>query len=269
MRVLFELWAPGSDEVSLTWVLCRECGFVGYLPRATPQEIDQKYRFLAEVETTPEARSEIRPLDRARSEEIATTLAKLLPRTGVLLDFGGGNGALTSRFLDLGFECGVVDYTTATVPGVARWGDTLDDLEEGRAFDVIVCSHVFEHLADPVSVARRLKGLMRPEGLLFIEAPLEIRGGPPALVEPVTHVNFFCQSSLGTVLRRAGFELLELRTEKATFASGASRWAVRAVGRPGPPGEVSFELPGSAEARRLLRPGVSGTLARALSRLRS
>jgi SAM-dependent methyltransferase len=267
-RVLFELWAPGQDEFRAQFVLCDECGFVGYTPRASVSEIDAKYRMIADEQRKDGSRAPVRrettELDAERSRELYEALHPQLPTGGGrLLDFGGGNGGLMSHFAAAGFDCGVVDYTPTTVPGVTRLGDTLEDLPEDARFDVIFCSHVFEHLAEPVDVAEQLAGRLAPDGLLFIEVPLEILGGPPPMREPVTHVNFFCESSLSTALERAGLRVIDCHTKACLFASGAYRYGVRASARlsESAPGETPAPtLPGSKLARELL---ASGQLARA------
>ena len=262
-RVLFELWAPGEAVFVATFVMCTACGFVAYTPRATEAEIDAKYRMIADeqrkVGTPTPVRTTPTRLDFDRSAELFASLAEFLPASGRILDFGGGNGALMTRFAAANFSCGVVDYTPVTVPGVERLGDTLDDLPADARFEVIFCSHVFEHVAKPVAMAERLAARLAEGGVLFVEVPLEILGGPPRMREPVTHVNFFCEGSLATTLSRAGLEILHARTEACLFASGAYRYGVRMVARqaqdPRP-----LALPGADEARRLLD---SGPLARA------
>lgn len=258
-RVLFELWSPGSDTFTATFVVCDRCGFVLYTPRPTEDDIDAKYRMIAQAQrkdgSAHAPRTEPTALDAERSAELYEALRAHLPHEGgKLLDFGGGNGALMSRFAQAGFVCGVVDYTPATVSGVERLGDTLDDLPADARFDVIFCSHVFEHVAEPVDVAKRLRERLTPEGMLFVEVPLEILGGPRRMREPVTHVNFFCESSLETTLRRAGLEVLDCHTKACLFASGAYRYGVRAISRPAVEA-TQIELPGSAMARRLLASG--------------
>jgi SAM-dependent methyltransferase len=232
LRVLFELWAPGASRFTARFVLCRHCGFVTYLPRATSEELDAKYRLIAVEEKPRDARSHVTRLDRRRSREIACSLLPHLRRGGgSVLDFGGGNGALMAAFVSMGFTCSVVDYTRTTVPGVERIGDTLDAVPGSRSFDVVLCSHVFEHLAEPVATAERLRAVLEDGGILFVEVPLEILGGMPKPREPVTHVNFFCESSLGMTLERSGFEVSDCWTEPCTFANGLYRYGVRAVAR--------------------------------------
>jgi SAM-dependent methyltransferase len=255
-RVLFELWAPGSEVFKARFVLCEGCGFVCYVPRATAEEIDAKYRLIAseQKQASKPVTPRVTRLDEERSAELHAALAGYLPRTGRLLDFGGGSGALLGSFAEAGLECGVVDYTPATVAGVARLGDTLDDLPAEARFEVVLCSHVIEHVAEPVEMARQLRGRLSEGGVLFIEVPLEILGGPPKMREPVTHVNFFCETSLVTTLERAGLEVLDCRTQACLFANGAYRYGVRAIARASerPPHDPR---PGATRARQLLEAG--------------
>lgn len=263
-RVLFELWSPQASVFVARFQVCSSCGFVCYAPRATVAEIDAKYRLIAAEEQPAPARLVASALDRERARDLFRAVEPYLNGTGRdLLDFGGGNGALLTGFAQAGFRCGVVDYTPRMVPGVTRLGATLDELEPSAKFDVTICSHVFEHLADPLAVARRLRDGLRSDGVLLIEVPLEIVGGSPRMREPVTHVNFFCESSLSALLQRAGFEVLSCRTEAALFASGLYGYAVRAVARPTSRPTVS--LPGVGHARSLLRKRRGGKLALALS----
>jgi hypothetical protein len=48
-RVLFEVWFPGKEAVTLTSKSCEDCGFVTYTPRPTTEDVDRKYHFLADL----------------------------------------------------------------------------------------------------------------------------------------------------------------------------------------------------------------------------
>lgn len=258
-RVLFELWAPDQSSLSVVFVLCDGCGFVAYRPRASAAEVDDKYRFVQRHRPPRESRRHVTRLDRIRSKDILRYVKPSERRR--VLDFGGGNGALLTEFVQAGHDCSVVDYTAESIPGVRRAGDTLEQLVPEERFDLIICCHVFEHLAEPVNVARALVGRLAEGGRLFVEVPLEIVGGPPALAEPVTHVNFFCESSLRATLERAGFDVGHVDTVACRFESGACRYAVRAVARIGT-ADGSRPLPGASEARSLLAETALGRLLR-------
>lgn len=249
LRILFERWAPGLSEFSARFVLCQACGFVCYGPRPTTQEVEDKYAFLAEHAPPEEVSETIRPLDVKRSQEILDFMGSHLTGSDVL-DFGGGNGALLNRFVERGLKCGVVDYVDTTVRGVERWGDTLDDLPKDRRFDSVLACHVIEHLADPHEVCVRIRRLLSPGGTFFVEVPLEILGGLPPMREPVTHLNFFCESSLVALLQRAGFSVIKVRTMACRFQSGAVRYGVRAIATPSD--QVRPQRLDAAQAKRLL-----------------
>lgn len=249
MRVLFEIWAHGHDEIRIFVQLCRSCGFVGFHPRPTSTEIDDKYRFLTRVAPKPAQSPCVSSLDRRRSADLFCFAGG---RTaGPVLDFGGGTGALLCRFAAEGLDCGVVDHVRETVPHIARLGSSLDELHPEQRFGTIIASHVFEHLADPTNTARVLRSHLAPAGILIVEVPLEILGGPPQLKEPVTHVNFFCPSSLEVALRRAGLDIVKCRVCAVESEHGNVCYAVRALARRAETEDVSM-LPGDAEARRLL-----------------
>jgi len=50
--------------------------------------------------------------------------------------------------------------------------ELLDSVENGW-YDVVICSHVLEHLSDPYAVAARIARKLRPGGVLYVEVPAE------------------------------------------------------------------------------------------------
>jgi SAM-dependent methyltransferase len=267
-RVLFELWAPTQTSFIAEFLLCDHCGLVIYAPRPTADDIDGKYRFIA-AQAPSDSRSRdivATSLDRQRSRELYKSLLPYLgSRIGNrVLDFGGGSGSLLSAFTAAGFECNVVDYSTAVVPGVAHVGATLSDLDAGEKFDIALCSHVFEHVADPVETARELGDHLVPGGLILVEVPLEILGGPPAMREPVTHVNFFSDPALALTLARAGYEVLDCRTQACLVASGRYGFGIRAVARKAAI-PTDSPLPGAKRARALIEMGTRSKIRLALA----
>ena len=266
-RVLFELWVSDADVVTLAFAMCEGCGFVTFLPRPSGADVDTKYALIAAHERRP-PRDEA--LDVRRSQQMLRWVRSQVAGRCTLLDLGGGRGELLSAFVDAGFACSVVDYPEVPVPGVERVAATLADAAPGRTFSIVLASHVFEHFADPSAVATQLWSRVEPSGLLFVEVPLELLGGPPKMREPVTHVSFFCEASLSVLLQRAGFEIVHVQTLSSLFASGAHRYSVRVCARrlDGVPEPARVRRPGAAEARRLLGAGQWAKAVRALTTAR-
>ncbi|MFI5205920.1 MAG: class I SAM-dependent methyltransferase, partial [Candidatus Paceibacterales bacterium] len=79
-------------------------------------------------------------------------------------------------------------------------------------FDVILCNHVLEHVAEPLDSLKRLRTLMNDGGIIYAEVPFEVWGGIPIEKEPVTHINFFTPQSFKAMFEGAQFSVLEIRS---------------------------------------------------------
>ena len=244
LAVLFTVWFPNKDTVTLTSAACRKCGFVCSLPRPEPGDVDAKYDYLSSDPETKNEISQTRESDARRSADLYRRLRPMLASRSSILDFGGGNGRLLSAFLGDGHHCSLVDYGAQTLPGVHYAGARLSDIPEGRKFDAIICSHVLEHLAEPAKPVADLKSRLKETGTLYVEVPLEIWKRPPLPVEPVTHINYFTPASMRVLLERAGFDVLSCDEGLYITEEGGTGKAIRAFARgaandatrPGPEG---------------------------------
>lgn len=257
LRVFFEVWFPDRAEVRITSLLCAGCGFVFYTPRPEDVDLDAKYRFLCALDHDAGLAADA-PMEIARSRQLYRAVARLAgrrPRGSRVLDFGGGDGRLMQSFLLAGCECDILDYSAKHIAGVRKLGNSLDDLPSSERYDWIICSHVIEHVANPLQIVERLSRQLGDEGVLYIEVPMEIWGRPPLQDEPVTHINFFTPASLRYMLTRAGLRVSRVRLAGYLHPSRRQLLAVRAVSQRGP-GPVVLDAPGDGESRRYLNPGL-------------
>lgn len=255
LRVLFEVWLPGESEVTLEARLCGRCGSVWYAPRPTEADLEAKYRFFGALPSGPVRAKAAPRVDRVRERALLRHLRPFALKAGAsLLDYGGGDGRLMRPLAARGCRCYVADFGRATIEGVKRLGETVLDIAPCHAFDVIVCNHVLEHLAEPLAVVRRLREHLKPGGHLFVEVPMEIWLQAPLLPEPVTHVNFFTEDSLRYLLGRAGFGVTRCRLGRFVGPGGKSGCCVRAwATREGPPVSAPPRC-AARNTRRLLSP---------------
>jgi len=105
-------------------------------------------------------------------------LATQLPPERRLLDFGCGDGAYLLAARESGYHSHGVEYDRGVIEHAAqRSGVPVTSLEEVEAldmrFDVIHMNDVLPHLSDPSAVLHRLERLLAPNGVFFIEGPLE------------------------------------------------------------------------------------------------
>ncbi len=264
-RVLFEVWFPAQDTVTLTAARCVDCGFVAYSPRPTDDEVAAKYAFLKEHEPDVGGQagydSHALRSDLARAGRVyERCLPHLAPGRLRVLDYGGGNGKLMRPFLDAGHSCYIVDYSDRTLPGVTKICDDMDAFAGDEVFDLIVCSHVLEHVSDIGRLVSFLRRHLVDNGILYAEVPQEIWAGFALEADPVTHINYFTKNSLSSLLMLNGFDPVESRQEIADYGGMPTEviWAL--ASRSSAPVGSAAASRGTAPASNTDADGPSGCL---------
>jgi SAM-dependent methyltransferase len=253
-RVLFDLWAPNAAEVHIRFRRCQQCSLVDFTPRPTASDVDAKYRRLGGAASSTVHNPSVTPIDRERSAELfATVQAFFEQEKPRVLDFGGGTASLMHEFVQRGCECSLVDYAPEAIPGVTRLAATMSELSEHVTFDLIVAAHVLEHVPDPRGLVVQLARALGPTGLLYIEVPMEVVGGPPLLREPVTHINFFTEPAMFRVLSDAGLNVIRCWTEATIHANGRAALAVRAIASADHTREQQLSPPSQEDTEKLIR----------------
>jgi SAM-dependent methyltransferase len=91
-----------------------------------------------------------------------------------------------------------------------------------ESFDAVVLGDVIEHLTRPEEALDRVASLLAPGGVLWLAVPdagsrvARVLGRRWWSVIP-THVQYFTRGSIATLLRRNGWEVLEIRTAPKAF----------------------------------------------------
>lgn len=134
---------------------------------------------------------------------------------GKILDIGCGPGwflsSLGSEWDCYGVEVSSFASKIASKSGTIYNG-TLEEYTE-TGFDVIVMNHVIEHIADPISVLKKVKNILNDDGVLIIGTPdfdsaaARRYGDNFRLLDDPTHVSLFSQESMYRCLRDLGFHV--------------------------------------------------------------
>jgi SAM-dependent methyltransferase len=220
------------DKYRCQYVRCRDCDTLYMSPRPTPAVMDdcyshsENYRIWAEhIFPTSEANRRER-LCRPMLATLVEACARHGVPTGHLVEVGPGFGTFAELAQSSGQfrEVSVVERTPEMAEACRRRGlrvqeTAVEDLPEsgGEIADVLVCFEVIEHLFDPVDFLATASRLLRPGGLLVMTCPNgngfdTATLGAASVAVDIWHVNLFNPASMGRLLERCGYQVLELAT---------------------------------------------------------
>jgi SAM-dependent methyltransferase len=193
---------------------CRSCSHVYVSPRISA-DVQEKIVIGGGGDERPDKYLEVQ---RIYAEHICDLLRKRTagPR---LLDIGFGRGYLLQMAQVYGFEAYGIDSAASMIePLRPLFGGRVAQAVVGRdplpwtSFDVVVMTHVLEHLTDPGSVLREIASAMNDGGWVYVAVPdvesmdFKIFGKRWDVVNPLVHLQYFTEESLTRMLESAGFE---------------------------------------------------------------
>jgi 2-polyprenyl-3-methyl-5-hydroxy-6-metoxy-1,4-benzoquinol methylase len=204
---------------------CASCSFV--FNDAAPESIDHLEAYARNRDPEYLEQRSSRRLTYARE------LDRIEPLTSGrdLLDVGCHAGFFLELARERGFRVAGVEpsrwaaeHAEATL-GLAVFNGPIERYQTDRRFDVITLWDVIEHLEDPVGVLKRVRELLRPQGLLaFTTHNLDslaarlLRGRYPLLMEMHTiHLNNRTRELL---LTKTGFHQVALRPHRRALRVG-------------------------------------------------
>lgn len=82
LRVLFEVWCPGSAQFRLSFQACMTCGLMIYSPRPSAADLDAKYRFLGMLPQQTSGNPVPEAADKWRAQKLFRLLNPLLQHGG-------------------------------------------------------------------------------------------------------------------------------------------------------------------------------------------
>lgn len=143
-----------------------------------------------------------------------------------VLDFGAATGDFVALARSEGHHCEGIELSDdARASAKERYNVSLLSLNQvdqlpPSAFDFLHMNHVLEHIPDPIGHLRWCLGMLKPDGLLFVEVPQQFdndldrarrflrMGGRQARFDAYSlhHTYFFTPWTLANTLRAAGFE---------------------------------------------------------------
>lgn len=220
----------------VTTLQCQQCATVFLDLRFGDREMTELYRDYR-GEDYVRLRDQYEPGYAQRNESFESASPALpdaerflrpwLPDVPAVLDWGGDNG-INMPFRDTARVRDVFEISSvATLPGVRAVGrDALQDED----YDLVVLSHVLEHVPFPVALVAEVASVMHRNSTLYIEVPHERLFWDAADTSPAgqrkrhwhEHINFFTPEGLTAVVRSAGLHVIaEESSQIPGLAAGA------------------------------------------------
>jgi hypothetical protein len=239
------LLEPG-DVVALR--LCTACGLVFLAPRPSDDTLAAYYRETCpanEALTLPADRAtnpRYRRRERARFQQLARLTLRYVRTPAVVADVGALDGASMVPFLARGARAVAIDpgfpARNPADPRVEHCDSLAKLRDRGPAPDVLLSTQTFEHLTDPLGVAREMAITLLEDGIAVVEVPYDLLAMPLLLeghqdtaeLHP-EHLNFFSSRSLAHLMAQAGLHVVEVRVGGQIHKYGGIIPSITAIGR--------------------------------------
>ena len=254
-ETLTQVYEPERSTRGLKIYLCNHCGLMQSLPR-----IDRAPRRIAAVSGGADW-GNVRYGKAFRTDAAMKVLARHADFNSEisLLDVGSNRGSFVKAFLSAAPNAHILalepdERVVDSCKGLERTDSIcsrIEDaaLESGR-FDIVHSCHTIEHLAHPQEILADHWRVLKPGGLLVLDAPNIAILGESDIIEEWfidKHLYHFSARTLIRMVRAAGFDIVEAPDSKdranLLIVARKSEGAVRA--RDDDPLEV-------AEAERLI-----------------
>ena len=168
---------PILGKIEIKNVICNNCGFMYNNPRPSPEALGRFYTdeisASSNVFRTMEEGSRQNINTKEQVEFIRKNIQKKNP--GKLLEVGCRNGGLLVNLRLRDWELWGLEPSrvaeAALKSGINVIFGTLENTElEEKKYDLIICSHVLEHMYDP-NIIKKMVSALKLDGNIMIEVP--------------------------------------------------------------------------------------------------
>lgn len=166
-----------------------------------------------------------------------------LSKDSNILEIGCGEGLLLYELQAQGFsntegiEPSKTAYSRALKKGLVVHNDYLENLSLENKYDLIIMSHVLEHVEDPVEYVKTLKKHLKPNGYLLLTQtncegliPKRLGSAWYAWV-PEQHFWHFTERGLKKILHPFGFEVMKVKYTSLVHNHSLLYWTTRVFQR--------------------------------------
>ena len=215
--------------------LCKSCGVMWQNPRMTADSLARFYQedyrslYVGDAQTADGLfLTEVRQ-GRAIYEFIASSAER--PQGTTVFDVGCGAGGVLVPFKEAGCNVFGEFLLRGRKAGLVLEHGDMSVLAQHAPADLVILSHVLEHLPSPHRCLEQISQMLADGGYLYVEVPgiLHIHSeyGDPLLFLQNAHLYHFTLATLVSLLAQVGFGLVKGDEEiRALFTKERSRRSI-------------------------------------------
>lgn len=212
--IVTQTWdLPGIDSQEIGFSICPKCGLIFQLPSLDCTDMNRYYTETATYINPGRSGKPTLNKEKDVGRLIKTTIEVIGKIPNSAFQIGCSDGYTLQQFREAGVhhvegidpnfashELSLKLYDIETMVG------TFEDFTPKHQYDLIILTHVLEHLYDPVRAMNKCSSMQENSSWLLIEVPLFERADkfPPGLLT-LEHLNYFSESTLLRLLYLAGY----------------------------------------------------------------
>lgn len=212
--ILFEKILHHREPIELCFRICTNCGLIFFSPRPDESDMVTQYKISSELDDAEERHRETFKIryDNQRAFKIYQLISSFQRFRGAkVVDIGGGQGLNLKYFLNDN-NCYVVDYVTKDlIDGAQYLCQKTKDVPKSTRYNLALCCRMLQHATDPVKEVLRIKNILEPGGLLYIEVPFGCWNNYKDTRNLLGNINFFSDGSLYYLLNTCGMRVRFVR----------------------------------------------------------
>jgi len=225
-------------------VACQKCKFIFTINPFSEDKLanfykaNNKYAYRANLGVIPEyAKNNHLISFEFVNSYLLKKYSKMNAKKLKIIDIGCGSGYLLNLFKQNGYtNVQGVDPAIECKENARMLYDldiitsTLGELRSNRKYDVILLASVLEHMTNLSNVMKKLRLLLKPNGVIFISTP-DLDNFETVLIEPflefsLEHINFFGKNSTSNLFIKHGFKNVSF---ESNFIKGYGGFALNSL----------------------------------------
>ena len=202
-------------EQNFTTVSCKKCGTLRINPYLTESSIEKYYKNLyGKVKRNNITPENLHKKQKQSASRIFDFLEKYLNKNIKILDFGGGAGGKSYKFIENNYNTFITDSDKNYMNYALSLG--YKEFDQNLKYDLVLIIHVIEHISNLDSFLAFIRNTISDNGFLYIEIPY--LGGKEyncSIIDEIhiAHKWYFTKYSLIALLQKNGFKVIENNDE--------------------------------------------------------